>query len=200
METKPRKELSHEQIEILKARLMKARERKLDKKREFYVENKEEIKGVALKKRTLKNVKTLVDIGAVKEDELMAYLPKKVTVKEKIPTKEIPFEELLPSKRVPKTKEEPQPKIIPFEEPLPSPFLKGANPQTPKKDKDRFMKLVYYKEPSKKTLKRLEKLQESSSSESESEEEEVRKELEQTRKPQNDENEYYKKLAMKYYT
>ena len=121
METKPRKEMTHEQIEILKARLMKARESKLNKKRIFYVENKEEIKGVALKKRTLNKIKTLVDNGAVKEEELMAYLPKKDTVKEEASTKEIPFEEPLPAKRVPKMKQQPQPEIIPFEEPL-APF------------------------------------------------------------------------------
>ena len=208
METKPRKELTSEQIEVLKARLMKARESKLNRKRIDYVQKKEEIKEEAFKKRTLTKMKTLVDKGAVKEEDLMAYLPKKEVPSPQIPKNdEIGFEEPLPTKRIPKSKPVKQPAIIPFEEPLPtkrlpSPFQKGANPQTPKKDKDRFMKLVYYKESSKKTLKRLEKLQESSSSESESEEECQFKDLEQTRKPQNDENDdnaFYKNLAMKYY-
>ena len=193
METKPKKELTHEQIEVLKQRLLKAREAKLNKKRVDYVQNKDTIKEEGLKKRTMKKIQSLVEKGAVKEEELMEYLPKKEAVKQ-IPvdkiveeiTKEIPFEKPLPAKKVPKSE--------------PSPFQKGANPQTSKKDKDRFMKLVYYKEPSKKTLKRLEKMQESSSSsESESESEEEAANTEQTRKPQIDENAFYKNLAMKYY-
>ena len=205
METKPKKELTPEQLEQLKQRLLKAREAKLNKKRIDYVQKKEEIKEEGLKKRTLQKIKTLVDKGAVKEEDLNEILPKKDTVKQ-IPvdkiveeiTKEIPFEEPLPTKRIAKVKPEKQFAEIPFEEPLPetkSPIQKLANHQTPKKNKDKFMKLVYYKEPSKKTLKRLEKLQESSSSDSESEEECPFKDM----KPQNEESDYYKKLAMKYY-
>jgi hypothetical protein len=208
METKPKKELTHDQIEELKARLLKAREAKLNKKRVEYVKNKDTIKEEGLKKRTLNKIKTLVDKGAVKEDELKDILPKKEAVKQ-IPvdkiaeeiTKEIPFEQPLPTKPIQKTKTQKQPDCIPFEEPLPEPKVARSKPiDIPKKEKDRFMKLVYYKEPSKKTLKRLEKLQESSSSsESESEEEAIIKDTEQTRKPQNDENAFYKSLAMKYY-
>ena len=204
METKPKKELSPEQIEQLKQRLLKAREAKLNRKRIDYVQKKEEIKEEGLKKRTLKKIKTLVDKGAVKEEDLMEYLPKKEAVKQ-IPvdkiveeiTNEIPFEKPLPTKKVPKSEPAKTPEIIPFEEPL-----KRSKPiDIPKKDKDRFMKLVYYKEPSKKTLKRLEKMQESSSSGSESESEDERplKNTEQTRTPQIDENAFYKNLAMKYY-
>jgi hypothetical protein len=208
METKPKKELSPEQIEELKQRLLKAREAKLNRKRIDYVQKKEEIKEEGLKKRTLKKIKTLVDKGAVKEEELMVYLPKKEGAKQ-IPadkiveelTTEIPFEQPLPTKPIPKTKPQKQPDCISFEEPLPEPKIARSKPIDiiPKKDKDRFMKLVYYKEPSKKTLKRLEKLQESSSSGSESESEEETANTEQTRKPQIDENAFYKNLAMKYY-
>ena len=202
METKPKKELSPEQIEELKKRLLKAREAKLNRKRIDYVQKKEEIKEEGLKKRTLQKIKTLVDKGAVKEEDLLDYLPKKEAVspfQNPQTPNEIPFEKPLPTKRVPKSEPPKTPDIIPFEEPLPSPFQKGATPQTSKKDKDRFMKLVYYKEPSKKTLKRLEKMQESSSSSDESESEEEAANTEQTRKPQIDENAFYKNLAMKYY-
>ena len=56
METKPKKELSPEQIEELKQRLLKAREAKLNRKRIDYVQKKEEIKEEGLKKRTLKKI------------------------------------------------------------------------------------------------------------------------------------------------
>ena len=42
MEPKPRKELTSEQVEVLKARLLKAREAKLNHKRILYVETNEE--------------------------------------------------------------------------------------------------------------------------------------------------------------
>jgi len=210
METKPKKELSPEQIEELKKRLLKAREAKLNRKRIDYVQKKEEIKEEGLKKRTLQKIKTLVDKGAVKEEDLKEILPKKEAVKQ-IPvdkiaeeiTKEIQFEQPLPTKPISKTKPQKQPESIPFEEPLAEPTISRSKPiDIPKKDKDRFMKLVYYKEPSKKTLKRLEKMQESSSSSgsgSEGESEEKAANTEQTRKPQIDENAFYKNLAMKYY-
>ena len=59
------------------------------------------------------------------------------------------------------------------------------------------MKLVYYKEPSKKTLKKLEKLQESSSdSDSSDTEEEIEKPTNKSEPAKsNDENEYYRNLA-----
>ena len=57
------------------------------------------------------------------------------------------------------------------------------------------MKLVYYKEPSKKTLKKLEKLQESSSSSDESSEDEAPVKQQQV----NDEDAYYRALARKLY-
>ena len=180
METKPKKELTHEQIEVLKQRLLKAREAKLNKKRVDYVQNKDTIKEEGLKKRTMKKIQSLVEKGAVKEEELKQMIPKKEAVS--------PFQKGA----------DPQ---TPNEIPLPEPTISRSKPiDIPKKDKDRFMKLVYYKEPSKKTLKRLEKMQESSSSsESESESEEEAANTEQTRKPQIDENAFYKNLAMKYY-
>ena len=59
METKPKKELSPEQIEQLKQRLLNAREAKLNRKRIDYVQKKEEIKEEGLKKRTLKKIDLL---------------------------------------------------------------------------------------------------------------------------------------------
>lgn len=207
METKPKKELTHDQIEELKARLLKAREAKLNKKRVDYVKNKETIKEEGLKKRTLNKIKTLVDKGAVKEDELKEILPQsnsEQTIKQ-IPVgkivEEISNETLnqnpLPTKKQPSKKKEPEPiinhKMIEDEYPTAK-----SNPiNIPRKEKDRFMKLVYYKEPSKKTLKKLEKLQESSSdSDSSDTDEEMEKPTNKSKPAKsNDENEYYKNLA-----
>ena len=57
------------------------------------------------------------------------------------------------------------------------------------------MKLVYYKEPSKKTLKKLEKLQESSSSSDESSEDEAPVRHQQV----SNEDDYYRALAKRLY-
>ena len=212
-QARPKKEMTPEQLEILKARLMKAREAKLTRDNKRYVANKEQIKEEGLKKRTMNKVKALVSKGAVKEEELKEILPKKEEEPKQIPinkvvddiVKEVPFEKPLPKKRVPKPKPEPQPDVIPFEEPIPKPKTKPNGmgwkfPADPidipkKKEKDRFMKLVYYKEPSKKTLKKLEKLQESSSSSDESSEDEAPVKQQQV----NDEDAYYRALAKKLY-
>ena len=214
-QAKPKKEMTAEQLEILKARLMKAREAKLTRDKKRYVANKEQIKEEGLKKRTMNKVKALVSKGAVKEEELKEILPKKEEEKKEEPkqipinkvvdeiAKEIPFEKPLPKKRVPKPKPEPQPEVIPFEKELPKQKPHGMGWKYPadpidipkKKDKDRFMKLVYYKEPSKKTLKKLEKLQESSSSSDESSEDEAPVVKQQV----NDEDAYYRALARKLY-
>ena len=174
---RPKKEMTPEQLEILKARLMKAREAKMTRDNKRYVANKEQIKEEGLKKRTMNKVKALVSKGAVKEEELKEILPKKEEEPKQIPinkvvddssrastivdeiTKEIPFEKPLPKKRAPKPKPEPQPEVIPFEKELPTPKSKPHGmgwkyPADPidipkKKEKDRFMKLIYYKEPSK---------------------------------------------------
>jgi hypothetical protein len=215
-QAKPKKEMTPEQLEILKARLIKAREAKLTRDNKRYVANKEQIKEEGFKKRTMSKVKALVSKGAVKEEELKEILPKKEEEKKEEPkqipinkvvdeiAKEIPFEKPLPKKRVPKPKPVEQPAEIPFEEPLPKPRkphgMGWRDPSDPidipkKKEKDRFMKLVYYREPSKKTLKKLEKLQESSSSSDESSEDEapIR------HQPVNDEDAYYRALARKLY-
>jgi hypothetical protein len=210
-QAKPKKEMTAEQLEILKARLIKAREAKLTRDNKRYVANKEQIKEEGLKKRTMNKVKALVSKGAVKEEELKEILPKKEEEPKQIPinkvvdeiTKEIPFEKPLPKKRVPKPKPEPQPEVIPFEKELPKQKPHGMGWKYPadpidipkKKDKDRFMKLVYYKEPSKKTLKKLEKLQESSSSDESSSEDEAPVVKQQV----NDEDAYYRALARKLY-
>jgi hypothetical protein len=209
-QAKPKKEMTPEQLEILKARLMKAREAKLTRDNKRYVANKEQIKEEGLKKRTMNKVKALVSKGAVKEEELKDILPKKEEPKQ-IPitnvvneiVKEIPFEKPLPKKRVPKPKPVEQPAEIPFEEPLPKSKPHGMGWKYPadpidipkKKDKDKFMKLVYYKEPSKKTLKKLEKLQESSSSDESSSEDEAPVRQQQV----SNEDDYYRALARKLY-
>ena len=213
-QARPKKEMTPEQLEILKARLMKAREAKLTRDNKRYVANKEQIKEEGLKKRTMNKVKALVSKGAVKEEELKEILPKKEEEPKQIPinkvvddiVKEVPFEKPLPKKRVPKPKPEPVPEVIPFEEPLPKPKTKPHGmgwkfPADPidipkKKEKDRFMKLVYYKEPSKKTLKKLEKLQESSCSSDESSSED---EAPVRQQAVNNEDDYYRALAKRLY-
>ena len=178
-----------------------------DKK--HYDANKEQIKEEGLKKRTMNKVKALVSKGAVKEEELKEILPKQKEEVKQIPinkvvdeiVKEVPFEKPLPKKRVPKPKPVEQPAEIPFEKPLPKPKGMGWKyPAEPidipqKKEKDRFMKLIYYKEPSKKSLKKLEKLQESSSSSDESSEDEAPVKHQQV----NDEDAYYRALAKRLY-
>ena len=213
-QARPKKEMTPEQLEILKARLMKAREAKLTRDNKRYVANKEQIKEEGLKKRTMNKVKALVSKGAVKEEELKEILPKKEEESKQIPinkvvddiVKEVPFEKPLPKKRVPKPKPEPQPDEIPFEEPLQKRKTKPHGmgwkfPADPidipkKKEKDRFMKLVYYKEPSKKALKKLEKLQESSSSSDESSSED---EAPVRQQAVNNEDDYYRALAKRLY-
>ena len=177
---KERKPMTPEQLEVLKARLMKARDAKLAR-----------VKGAV----------------AVK-DEVIKQIPITKVVNEIV--KELPFDKPLPKKRIPKPKPVKQPDIIPFEEPLPKPKPHGMGWKMPnsdpidipqKKDKNRFCKIVYYSEPSKKTLKKLNKIQDSSSSESESSDEEPeRQQPVNTRQPVNNEDEYYKQLARKFYS
>ena len=173
---KERKPMTPEQLEVLKNRLMKARDAKLARVK-----------------------------GAVK-DEVVKQIPITKVVNEIV--KEIPFETLLPTKRIPK-KRVPvkQPAIIPFEIPLPTKRLPKPKQTEPidipqKKDKNRFCKIVYYSEPSKKTIKKLNKIQDSSSSDSssESDEEPERQQPVNTRQPVNNEDEYYKQLAKKFYS
>ena len=173
---KERKPMTPEQLEVLKNRLMKARDAKLAR-----------VKGAV----------------AVK-DEVVKQIPITKVVNEIV--KEIPFDKPLPKKRIPKPKPIITPDIIPFEEPLPAkrlPKPKHTEPIDipPKKDKNRFCKIVYYSEPSKKTLKKLNKIQDSSSSESESSDEEPeRQQPVNTRQPVNNEDEYYKQLSRKFYS
>ena len=63
---KPKRELTPEQLEALKARLLKAREAKLAKDKSSYNANKDKIKEEGLKKRTMNKVKALVTKVAVK--------------------------------------------------------------------------------------------------------------------------------------
>jgi hypothetical protein len=149
---KERKPMTPEQLEVLKARLMKAREAKITRDKKRYEYNKEKVKIEMVKKRALTKVKKLVDAGTLKEEELQKVMPVKQEVKKETPIPvEIPFEEPLPSKPVNIPKPKKTPDVIPFEEPLPKPKKN--------KDKDRFLKIVYYKEPSKAALKKLQKIQ-----------------------------------------
>jgi 16S rRNA C967 or C1407 C5-methylase (RsmB/RsmF family) len=93
-QAKPKKEMTAEQLEILKARLMKAREAKLTRDNKRYVANKEQIKEEGLKKRTMNKVKALVSKGAVKEEELKEILPKKEEEKKEEP-KQIPINKVV---------------------------------------------------------------------------------------------------------
>jgi hypothetical protein len=172
---KERKPMTPEQLEVLKARLMKARDAKLAR-----------VKGAS-------------------KDEVIKQIPITKVVDEIV--KELPFEKPLPKKRVPKPKTQPQPEVIPFEEPLPKPKPHGMGWKMPKsepidipqkKEKDRFMKLVYYKEPSKKTLKKLEKLQESSSSSSDENSDDEAPVVRQ-QQVSNNEDDYYRALAKRLY-
>lgn len=80
------------------------------------------------------------------------------------------------------------PDVIPFEEPLPQPKKS--------KDKDRFLKIVYYKEPSKAALKKLQKIQESSSDDESSDEEHANTQnVNQT----TTEDDYYRSLARQFF-
>lgn len=221
-EPKPKRQLTPEQLEALKARLLKAREAKMARDTKRYDANKEQIKEEGLKKRTMNKIKTLVSNGAVKEEELKAILPKKEEEPKQIPinkvvdevVNELPFEKPLPTKRVPKIKPQPQPAVIPFEEELPPPRGTGwkypkspAVDIPPKPEKNRFLKLVYYKEPSKKALKKLQKLQESSSSSDDSEDSGSEPEFQhippqgrkQVNKAEVDDDAYYRALAKKLY-
>ena len=228
---KERKPMTPEQIEALKARLMKAREAKIERDKKRYEYNKEEVKTEAIKKRALTKVKKLVDAGTLKEEELQKVIPGSLSheaprklgdapmnkeVKQEV--KEvgssslekkvadvIPFEEPLPSKpiNIPKpgslSHEAPRklgdapkkiPDVIPFEEPLPQPKKS--------KDKDRFLKIVYYKEPSKAALKKLQKIQESSSDDESSDEEPANNQnVNQT--TTSTEDDYYRSLARQFF-
>ena len=199
---KPKRELTPEQLEVLKARLMKARQAKLDNDKASYNSNKEQIKEEGFKKRTLSKMKALVSKGVVKDEELQEMLPKQIpinTVVNEI-VKELPFDQPLPTKRIPKPKPVKQPDVIPFEQELPKP--KPSKPITINKAKEpKFMKLVYYSEPSKKTMKKLSKMHESSSSDSDTESSDDEPVVKSNnRKPVlNNEDEYYKELAKKIY-
>ena len=196
---KERKPMTPEQIEALKARLMKAREAKIERDKKRYEYNKEEVKTEAIKKRALTKVKKLVDAGTLKEEELQKVLPVNQQAKQEV--KEagssslekkvadvIPFEEPLPSKPINIPKPKKIPDVIPFEEPLPQPKKS--------KDKDRFLKIVYYKEPSKAALKKLQKIQESSSDDESSDEEPANNQnVNQT----TNEDDYYRSLARQFF-
>jgi len=188
---KERKPMTPEQLEALKARLMKAREAKIERDKKRYEFNKDEVKKEAVKKRALTKVKKLVDAGTLKEEELQKVLPAKQEVKNEMPIPvEIPFEEPLPSKPVNIPKPKIVPDVIPFEEPLPKPKKN--------KDKDRFLKIVYYKEPSKAALKKLQKIQDSSS-EDESSDDENDQSNKAINKP-SDDHLYYQSLARQFFS
>jgi hypothetical protein len=205
---KERKPMTPEQLEALKARLMKAREAKIERDKKRYEYNKEEVKIEMVKKRALTKVKKLVDAGTLKEEELQKVLPVKQEVKNEMPIPvEIPFEEPLPSKPVNIPKPKIVPDVIPFEEQSKSNLdskIKDASfidplPKPKKnKDKDRFLKIVYYKEPSKAALKKLQKIQDSSS-EDESSDDESDQSSKVINKP-SDDHLYYQSLARQFFS
>ena len=190
---KERKPMTPEQLEVLKARLMKAREAKIVRDKKRYEYNKEEVKIEMVKKRALTKVKKLVDAGTLKEEELKKVLPVKQEVKNEtlIPV-EIPFEEPLPSKPVNIPKPKKTPDVIPFEEPLPKPKKN--------KDKDRFLKIVYYKEPSKAALKKLQKIQDSSSEDESSDDENEETSSNSNPISQPSKDDYYRTLARQFFS
>ena len=209
---KERKPMTPEQIEALKARLMKAREAKIERDKKRYEYNKEEVKTEAIKKRALTKVKKLVDAGTLKEEELQKVLPVNQEVKQEVKKSGssslekkvadvIPFEEPLPSKPINIPKPKKIPDVIPFEEPAltcgSSEARSAPLPQPKKnKDKDRFLKIVYYKEPSKAALKKLQKIQESSSDDESSDEEHANTQnVNQT----TTEDDYYRSLARQFF-
>ena len=209
---KERKPMTPEQIEALKARLMKAREAKIERDKKRYEYNKEEVKTEAIKKRALTKVKKLVDAGTLKEEELQKVLPVNQEVKQEVKESGssslekkvadvIPFEEPLPSKPITIPKPKKIPDVIPFEEPaLPCGSSEARSAPLPKpqknKDKDRFLKIVYYKEPSKAALKKLQKIQESSSDDESSDEEHANTQnVNQT----TTEDDYYRSLARQFF-
>ena len=189
---KERKPMTPEQLEVLKARLMKAREAKIVRDKKRYEYNKEEVKIEMVKKRALTKVKKLVDAGTLKEEELKKVLPVKQEVKNEtlIPV-EIPFEEPLPSKPISIPKPKKVPDVIPFEEPLPKPKKN--------KDKDRFLKIVYYKEPSKAALKKLQKIQDSSSEDESSDDENEETSSNGKTISQPSKDDYYRTLARQFF-
>ena len=204
---KERKPMTPEQLEALKARLMKAREAKIERDKKRYEFNKDEVKKEAVKKRALTKVKKLVDAGTLKEEELQKVLPVKQEVKNEMPIPvEIPFEEPLPSKPVNIPKPKKAPDVIPFEEPLPKPkivpdvipFEEPLPKPKKNKDKDRFLKIVYYKEPSKAALKKLQKIQDSSSEDesSDGENDQSNKAIHQPF----DDHLYYQSLARQFFS
>ena len=218
-EPKPKRELTNEQLEALKARLIKAREAKMSKDKASYDVNKDKIKEDGLKKRTMNKVKALMSKGAINDEELKEILPKQIPIANVVNeiVKEIPFDKPLPKKRVPKAKPIEQPAVIPFDEPLPEPRGTGwKGPRSApidipiKPEKNRFLKVVYYKEPSKKVMKRLQKIQESSSdsdsSSSDSETEfqhappqAIKKQIKSNKAVVADEDQYYQALVKKFY-
>jgi hypothetical protein len=160
-----------------------------------YDKNKLIIKEENFKNRTMKKMKTLLNKGTLKEEELKEILPQQMSVNKVVDEIQVlpsearcaPFEKPLPTQRIPKSIPEKQPDIIPFEVPLPS---------AQKAKKDKFLKIIYYHEPSQKTLKKLQKIQESSSEEDISSEE---PEEHEARTAENNEDDYYRQLARKFF-
>ena len=199
---KKRKELTAEQLDVLKERLIKAREAKMKNDKSDYDKNKLIIKEENFKNRTMKKMKTLLNKGTLKEEELKEILPQQMSVNKVVDEIQVlpcgssearcaPFEKPLPAQRIPKSIPEKQPDIIPFEVPLPSAQVKAK--------KDKFLKIIYYHEPSQKTLKKLQKIQESSSEEDISSEEPEELVKHEARPTENNEDDYYRQLARKFF-
>ena len=166
---KKRKELTAEQLEVLKERLIKAREAKMKNDKSDYDKNKLIIKEENFKNRTMKKMKTLLNKGTLKEEELKEILPQQMSV----------------NKVVDEIVKEKHPDLIPTAQ--------------VKAKKDQFLKIIYYHEPSQKTLKKLQKIQESSSESDISSEEPEDFVKHEARPTENNEDDYYRQLARKFF-
>lgn len=186
--------MSKEKLEELRARLEVARLKKQVKKTEAVAEKEKKEKKYtysdgALERRKQKNLENLVKKN---KDKVIEMLGETETV-EKVEKVDDSKKEIKEEKKQAEEVEQIEIKklIEPVRsQPIDIPLRKGEK-------KEKFMKLVYYKEPSAKVLKKLGKIQESSSESSESEEEEAKPQVQHV---QFNENDYYRQLARKLYS
>lgn len=183
--------MSKEKLEELRARLEVARLKKQVKKTETQAEagkKKYTYSDGALERRKEKNIENLIKKN---KDKVKEILGETETV-EKVEKVDDSKKEIKEKKK--ETEEVEQIEIKKLIEPIRSQPIDIPTRKNEKKEK--FMKLVYYKEPSAKVLKKLGKIQESSSESDSSSEEEIKPQVQQV---QFNENDYYRQLARKLY-
>ena len=196
--------MSKEKLEELRARLEVARLKKQVKKTEAVAEKEKKEKKYtysdgALERRKQKNLENLVKKN---KDKVIEMLGETETIEKGDDSKKEAEEEKKQAEEVE------QIEIKKLIEPV------RSQPIDIPLRKEKFMKLVYYKEPSAKVLKKLGKIQESSSESSESEEE-AKPQVQQVQSQrrnlldsrdekfssvQFNENDYYRQLARKLYS